>query len=289
MIYCPASNTRVTCSQGATGMNVEIDNLAVVHPNARLAEGCQVGPFCTIGADVVIGRNTRLRSHVVVDGHTTIGADCDIFPFTTIGIQSQDLKFRKGNITHTRMGDRNIIREFVSIHSGTEDGTSTVVGNDCALLAHAHIGHNCTIGDHVTMGHSATLGGHVLIGDYANIGGLSAVHQFCHVGGAAMVGGMSRVIQDVLPFTIAEGFPAHMRVINKIGMERAGYSKEQIAQVRKAFRILFMRELRLEQAVEQVLEEYKGVAEIQLMVDAITASQRGLARPESATFEINVG
>jgi UDP-N-acetylglucosamine acyltransferase len=270
-------------------MNVEIDKLAVVTPGAKLGDGCQVGPFCTIGADVEVGKNTRFRSHVVVDGHTSIGSDCDIFPFTTIGIQSQDLKFRKGNITHTKLGDRNIIREFVSIHSGTEDGTSTVVGDDCALLAHAHIGHNCTIGDHVTMGHSATLGGHVLIGDFANIGGLSAVHQFCHVGRAAMVGGMSRVIQDVLPFTIAEGFPAHMRVINKVGMERAGYTKDQIAQVRKAFRVLFMRELRLEQAVEQVLEEFKSVPEIQLMVDAITASQRGLARPESATFEINVG
>jgi UDP-N-acetylglucosamine acyltransferase len=139
------------------------------------------------------------------------------------------------------------------------------------------------------MSHSATIAGHVQIGDYANIGGLSAVHQFCHVGRAAMVGGMCRVIQDVLPFTIAEGFPAHMRVINKIGMERAGYSKQEIAEVRKAFRILFMRELRLEQAVEQVQLEFEGVPSIQLMIDAIASSQRGLARPESATFEINVG
>jgi UDP-N-acetylglucosamine acyltransferase len=270
-------------------MKIEIDKLAVVHPDATLGEGCHVGPFCTIGAGVVVGENTTFRSHVVVDGQTSIGADCDIFPFTTIGMQSQDLKFRKGNVTHARIGDRNIIREFVSIHSGTEDGTATIVGNDCAVLAHAHIGHNCTVGDHVTMGHSATLGGHVWVGDYANIGGLSAVHQFCHVGRAAMVGGMCRVIQDVLPFTIAEGFPAHMRVINKIGMERAGYGKEEIAQVRKAFRILFMRELRLEQAVEEVLQEFSAVPGIQLMVEAINASQRGLARPESATFEINVG
>lgn len=270
-------------------MSVEIDKLAVVHPDAQIGDGCEIGPFCTIGADAKIGNNTHFRSHVVVDGHTSIGSDCDIFPFTTLGLQSQDMKFKKGNITHTSIGDRNVIREFVSIHSGTEDGTETQVGNDCLLLSQAHIGHNCTVGDHVTISHSATLAGHVTIGDYANIGGLSAVHQFCHVGRAAMVGGMCRVIQDVLPFTIAEGFPAHMRVINKVGMERAGYTKEEIAQVRKAFRILFMRELRLEQAVEQVQSEFGDNPNIQLMIDAISSSQRGLARPESATFEINVG
>lgn len=269
-------------------MSVEIDKLAVVHPDAQIGDGCKIGPFCTIGAHVKVGNNTHFRSHVVVDGCTSIGSDCDIFPFSTLGMQSQDLKFKKGNVTHTTIGDRSIIREFVSIHSATEDGTTTQVGDDCALLAHAHIGHNCTVGNHVIMSHSATLGGHVTIGDYANIGGLSAVHQFCHVGKAAMVGGMCRVIQDVLPFTIAEGFPAHMRIINKIGMERAGYSKEEIAQVRKAFRILFMRELRLEQAVEQVRSEFKDVPGIQLMIDAIASSQKGLARPESATFEINV-
>lgn len=270
-------------------MSVEIDKLSVVHPDAKIGDGCKIGPFCTIGANAIIGDNTQFRSHVVVDGHTTIGADCDVFPFTTLGLQSQDLKFRKGNVTHTSIGARNIIREFVSIHSGTEDGTETQVGNDCALLAHVHIGHNCTVGDNVIMSHSATIAGHVTIGDYANIGGLSAVHQFCHVGRAAMVGGMCRVIQDVLPFTIAEGFPAHMRVINKVGMERAGYTKDEIAQVRKAFRVLFMRELRLEQAVEQVQIEFKDIPSIQLMIDAIASSQRGLARPESATFEINVG
>jgi UDP-N-acetylglucosamine acyltransferase len=270
-------------------MSVEIDKLAVVHPDAQIGDGCKIGPFCTIGAGANIGKNTNFRSHVVVDGQTSIGSDCDVFPFTTLGLQSQDMKFRKGNVTHTSIGDRNIIREFVSIHSGTEDGTETRVGDDCALLAHVHIGHNCTVGDNVIMSHSATIAGHVTIGDYANIGGLSAVHQFCHIGRAALVGGMCRVIQDVLPFTIAEGFPARMRVINKIGMERAGYTKKEIAQVRKAFRILFMRELRLEHAVEQVQLEFQDIPSIQLMIDAIGSSQRGLARPESATFEINVG
>ena len=198
------------------------------------------------------------------------------------------MKYVADTVTHTEIGDRNVIREFVSVHSGTEEGSKTHIGNDCALLAHSHVAHNCTVGDRVVMSHSATLGGHVIIGDYANIGGLSAIHQFCHIGKASMVGGMSRVIQDVLPFTIAEGFPAHMRVINKVGMERAGYSKDEIAEVRKAFRMLFMRELRLETAVSEVKSEFPESGNIDLMIESINSSQRGLARPESATFEINV-
>ncbi len=268
---------------------IEIDKHAVVHKDAEIGDNCVIGPFCTVGPHAKIGANTTLQSHVVVEGHTTIGEDCDIFPFVTLGIQSQDQKYVKGTVTYAEVGDRNIIREFVSIHSGTGERTKTTVGNDCALLAQAHVAHNCQVGNHVIMSHSATLGGHVIIGDYANIGGLSAIHQFCHVGRAAMVGGMCRVIQDVLPFTIAEGFPAHMRVINKVGMERAGYRPEEISQVRRAFRILFMRELRLEDAVNEVRQELPDSPNVKLMIDAITSSQRGLARPESATFEINVG
>lgn len=268
---------------------IKIDELAVVHKDANIGDNCVIGPFCTVGPDVTIGENTTLQSHVVVEGHTTVGKDCNIFPFVTLGIQSQDQKYVKGTITYTEIGDRNIIREFVSIHSGTEEGTKTRVGDDCALLAQSHVAHNCEVGNHVVMSHAATLAGHVTIGDYANIGGLSAIHQFCHVGRAAMIGGMCRVIQDVLPFTIAEGFPAHMRVINKVGMERAGYSAREIAEVRKAFRILFMRELRLEDAVAEVQQELSESPNVKLLIDAIKSSQRGLARPESATFEINVG
>lgn len=267
---------------------IQIDKLAVVHDSAEIGEDCIIGPFCTVAADTKIGANTRLRSHVVVEPHTTIGAECDVFPYVTLGMQSQDLKHIPGTVTYTTIGDRNIIREFVSIHSGTEEGSTTSVGNDCALLAHSHVAHNCSVGNHVIMSHGATLGGHVMIGDHANIGGLSAIHQFCHVGQAAMIAGMGRAIQDVLPFTIAEGFPAHMRVINKVGMERAGYSSDEISEVRKAFRILFMRELRLEEAVSKVRDAFPDSTNIQLMIDAIDSSQRGLARPESATFEINV-
>ena len=267
---------------------IQIDKMAIVHKDAEIGDNCEIGPFCTIAPDTRIGANTRLRSHVVVEPHTSVGADCDIFPFTTLGMQSQDLKYVADTITWTEIGNRNIIREFVSIHSGTAEGSKTTVGDDCALLAHSHVAHNCTVGNQVVVSHGATLAGHVILGDYANIGGLAAIHQFCHVGKAGMVAGMCRAIQDVLPFTIAEGFPAHMRVINKVGMERAGYSAEDISEVRKAFRILFMRELRLEDAVNEVQETFPDSENIALMLDAINTSQRGLARPESATFEINV-
>ena len=265
-----------------------IDKNSVVHPDADIDESCIIGPFCTIAANTRIGPNTRLRSHVVVDSYTTIGADCDIFPHVTLGVQSQDLKYISDTVTYTEIGARNIIREFVSVHSGTEEGSCTSIGNDCALLAQSHVAHNCQVGDHVVMSHGATLGGHVTIGDYANIGGLSAIHQFCHVGRVAMIAGMARATHDVLPFTIAEGLPAHMRVINKVGMERAGYSSDAISEVRRAFRMLFMREMRLEDAVAKVRNSFPDSENIALMLEAVASSQRGLARPESATFEINV-
>ena len=267
---------------------IKIDRLAVVHKDAEIGDGCIIGPFCTVAANTRIGANTHLRSHVVVEPDTTIGDDCDIFPYTTLGMQSQDLKYVPGTLTYTEIGARNIVREFVSVHAGTEAGSLTSIGNDCALLAHSHVAHNCKVGNHVIISHGATLGGHVMIGDYANIGGISAIHQFCHVGRAAMVAGMCKAVQDVLPFTIAEGFPARMRVINKVGMERAGYSSDEISDVRKAFRILFMREMRLEDAVGEVQEKFPESANIALMIDAVNSSQRGLARPDSATFEINV-
>ncbi len=268
---------------------IEVDKLAVVHKDAEIGENCVIGPFCSVGADTQIGANTTLRSHVIVEPHTVIGEDCDVFPFVTLGIQSQDLKYVKGTITYTKIGDRNIIREFVSIHSGTMEGSTTSVGNDCAFLAHSHVAHNCTVGNHVTMSHNAIVAGHVTVGDYANLGGLAAVKQFCHVGRAAMVAGMARLVQDVLPFTIAEGHPAHMRVINRVGMERAGYSSEDMNEVRRAFRILFMRGLRLEDAVNQARSEFPESTNVQLMLDAISVSQEGLARPESDTYEINMG
>lgn len=267
---------------------IKIDKLAVVHESAEIGDNCVIGPFCVIDANVKIGANSTLRSHVAVGPHTTIGEESDVFPFVTLGLQSQDTKYVPNTVTYTELGDRNVIREFVSIHSGTLEGTKTIIGNDCHLLAHAHVGHNCIVGNQVVMSHSATLAGHVVVDDHANIGGLSAIHQFCHIGRASMVAGMARVVQDVLPFTIAEGFPAKMRVINKVGMERANYASAEITAARKVFRILFMREMRLDDAIKHALEEFPDSETVRLMIEALSASQRGIARPESSTLEINV-
>ncbi len=270
-------------------MSVKIHPQAVIDPKAELGTHCEIGPFCTIGPNVKIGDSTKLVSHVVVDGHTTIGADCSIFPFATIGVQSQDQKYVPGTVTYCEIGNNNVFREFVSIHSGTEAESRTVVGNHNAFLAHAHVAHNCTVGDHVVLSHSATVGGHVQVGDYANLGGLCAIHQFCTVGEAAMIAGCSALRQDALPYTIAEGSPARMRVVNRVGMQRAGYSEEQIRQVRVAFRTLFVNDMVFAQAIETVKHELGHFDHIRKMLKAADESKRGLARPDEKTFEINAG
>ena len=259
-------------------MAVEIDKMAVVHPKAQLGEDCYIGPFCTVSENVVIGDRTTLQSHVVLDGNTTIGSDCRIFPFASIGTRSQDLKWMEGNQCYTEVGSFTMIREYVTIHAGTNDGTKTTVGNHCALLALSHVGHNCEVGNHIVLSHSATLGGHVIVDDYANIGGLSAVHQFCHIGRNAMVAGMARVVQDVLPFTIAEGAPASMRIINKIGMERTGFSKDDITVANKCYRIIFMRDLKLDEALAQIEDEFPESSVAKEMVSFARTATRGLAR-----------
>lgn len=252
---------------------------AVVHPKAKIGENVYIGPFCTVSEHATIGDGCYLQSHVVVDGHTTIGANCNIYPFALIGVQSQDLKWREGNITFTEVGHSNIIRESVTIHSGTDHGTRTIVGNNCALLAFAHVGHNSEVGNNVIMSHQATLAGHSIIEDHVNLAGLSAVHQFCRVGKNAMVGGMAKVTQDIMPYTICEGAPAAMRIINKIGMERSGYDKDDIRNATEAFKTIFKRDLTLDAALEQLQQNYLGNKVIDNIVNFCRKSERGLARP----------
>jgi len=262
-------------------MPPDIHPLATVDPAAQIGEDCKVGPYCTLGPHVQLGDGTLLQSHVVVDGRTRIGRGCTVFPFASIGVQSQDLKFRPGSITYTEVGDNTVIREHVTIHSGTEDGSSTLVGSHCALLALSHVGHNCRVGNHVILSHGSTLGGHVVVEDHCNLGGLSAVHQFVRVGRNAMVAGMARVVQDVLPFTIAEGSPGVMRSVNRIGMARAGIADDDIQIVHKAFRIIFKKGLRLDEATERLRAEFPGHELVQRMIDFIALSERGLARAPS--------
>lgn len=253
---------------------------AFVHPNAKVGNNCKIGPFCTISEHAEIGDNCYLQSHVVIDGRTKIGDNCKIYAFASIGSQSQDLKFKEGNITYTEVGSNTIIREYVTIHSGTDDGTITKVGSNCALLALSHVGHNTIVGDHVVLSHNATLAGHVTVSDHANIGGLSAVHQFCNVGKNAMIAGMARVVQDVLPYTICEGAPGSCRIVNKIGMDRAGYSKDEIRNANEAFKILFKRGNTVEQALTLLKDEFSDSPVIDNIVNFCEKSERGLARPK---------
>jgi UDP-N-acetylglucosamine acyltransferase len=258
-------------------MPASIHSTAVVHPNAKIGAGCHVGPYCVIGEHVTLGDNCKLHSHVVIDGHTTLGAANEIFPFASIGLQTQDLKW-KGGITRTQIGDRNTFREYVSIHSATSDGDATVIGSDNHILAYCHIAHDCRLGDHIVMSNVATLAGHVTVEDQAIIGGLAAVHQFCRIGRLAMIGGCSKVVQDIPPFMIGDGNPAETRTINKVGMERNGISEAAQAALKTAYKTLFREKLTVSNALAKIEQELPPLPEVQHLVQFVRASERGIGK-----------
>src|SRR6185436_12299408 len=205
---------------------------AIVHPKARLANDCQIGPYCLIGEHVELGEGCKLHSHVVIDGHTRLGRENEIFPFASIGLKTQDLKW-KGGLTRTEIGDRNTFRESVTVNSATGDGEVTVIGSDNHILAYSHIAHNVTLGNHIIMSNVATLAGHIVVEDHVVIGGLVAIHQFCRIGCYSIIGGCSKVVQDVPPYMLADGNPAETRTINKVGLERNGISEESQAALKQ--------------------------------------------------------
>lgn len=250
---------------------------AVIHSSARIGEGCQIGPYCVIGEHVTLGPGCRLHSHVVIDGHTTLGSENEVFPFTTIGLQTQDLKWR-GGVTRTEIGDRNTFRESVTIHSATGDGEVTTVGSDNHILANCHIAHNVTMGSHIIMSNVATLGGHVVVEDYTVVGGVAAVHQFCRIGRFAMIGGCSKVVQDVPPFMMADGNPASTRTINKVGLERNGFSDAAQSALRQAYKILFREKLTISNALEKIERKFAGLPEVNHLVEFVKASERGIGK-----------
>jgi len=250
---------------------------AIVHPKATIGAGCDVGPYCVVGEHVKLGAKCKLHSHVVIDGHTRLGGSNEIFPFACIGLKTQDLKW-KGGVTRVEIGDDNTFREYVTIHSATGDGEVTRVGSHNHILAYCHIAHNCMLGDHIIMSNVATLAGHVTVEDYAVIGGLAAVHQFCRIGKMAMIGGCSKVVQDVPPFMMADGNPAETRTINKIGMERHGVSESTQSVLRQAYKILFREGLTVRNAVAKVERKLAGHDEIRQLVEFIRSSERGISK-----------
>ena len=250
---------------------------AIVHPEARLGPNCIIGPYCIIGEHVELGEGCQLHAHVVIDGHTKLGKSNEVYPFASLGLKTQDLKW-SGGVTRVEIGDHNTIREGVTVHSATEDGGVTRVGSNNNLLAYTHVAHDCTVGSNVIMSNVATLAGHVTVEDNVIIGGLTAVHQFCRIGRLAMVGGCSRVLQDIPPFMLAEGSPAAPRTINKIGLERNGISEEAQVAMRQAYKILHRAGLTISNALERIEKEIPALPEVQHFISFVRASERGVAR-----------
>ncbi len=259
-------------------MSVDIHPTAVVSARAEVGEGSQIGPYCTVGDEVQLGARVRLVSHVVVDGRTEIGDDTHVFPFASIGLAPQDLKYR-GEPAETRLGRRNRVREFVTIHRGTEGGGMlTSVGDDCLIMAQAHVAHDCHVGSGVIMANAATLAGHVRVEDGANVGAYSGVHQFCRVGREAYVGGYSVVVKDALPFALTVGNHAKCYGLNTVGMKRRGYPSETIEALHHAFRLLLSSKLNTTQALAAIREEVQGPAEVEELLRFIEASERGVVK-----------
>jgi len=258
-----------------------VHSTAIVARGAELGNGVRIGPYCTVGPNVVIEDRAELMSHVVVDGHARIGPDVVLYPFCTVGLAPQDLKYA-GQPTRCEIGARTQVREHCTIHRGTVTGKGiTRVGSDCLLMAVAHVAHDCTLGDHVIIANNAVMGGHVSIADHAVIGGAAAIHQFVRIGRAAMIGGVSGVEADVIPFGSVIGNRARLAGLNVIGLKRRGFDKAQVQLLHGAFRDLFRRDGVFAQRLAAVRSRYGGEALIDEVLAFIDApSHRGLIRAE---------
>jgi UDP-N-acetylglucosamine acyltransferase len=259
-------------------MTTFIHETAIVAKGAQVGDGCHIGAFCKLGSEVALGSGVRLDSHVVVDGRTTIGDNTHVFPFASIGLAPQDLKYA-GEPTATEIGERNHIREFVTIHRGTSGGGGvTRIGDGNLLMAQAHVAHDCQLGNEIIMANAATLAGHVEIADRASVGAYSGVHQFCRIGIEAFVGGYSVVVKDAMPFAIIQGNHAKCYGPNRVGLKRRGYSREVIDKLNHAFHLLLSAKLNTTQAVEKIREEITDCGEVDLLVEFIESSKRGVVK-----------
>jgi UDP-N-acetylglucosamine acyltransferase len=261
-------------------MSDRIHATAIVDRAAKLGKGVVVGPYCSIGAQVELGPGVVLESHVVVAGRTTVGEGTHVFPFASIGHPPQDLKYA-GEASELVIGKRNLIRESVTMNPGTKGGGMiTRVGDDCLFMANCHVGHDCQIGNHVVLVNSVALGGHIVLGDYAIVGGNSAVHQFVRIGKHAIVGGMTGVEHDVIPYGSVIGNRAHLAGLNLVGLKRRGFGREDIHKLRTAYRLLFAPEGTLQERLEDVAPMFAESALVQEVVDFIREpSQRGVCQP----------
>ncbi|MFC0268789.1 acyl-ACP--UDP-N-acetylglucosamine O-acyltransferase [Kushneria aurantia] len=251
---------------------------AIIDPDARLADDVEIGPFAVIGANVEIGPGCVIGPHTVISGPTRIGSHNRIFQFASIGEECQDRKYR-GEPTRLEIGDHNVFREGVTVHRGTvQDHGVTRIGSHGLFMAYAHVAHDCVIGDHVIMANQATLGGHVHIGEHVILGGLSAVHQFCRVGAYAMCGGGSIITKDIAAFVMISGNPAATHGLNAEGMKRRGFEAEVVSELRRAYRLVFRSQRTLNQALEELEQQGERSAWLELFIDSLKTSSRGLTR-----------
>jgi UDP-N-acetylglucosamine acyltransferase len=251
---------------------------AIVNPNTEIHADVTIGPYAIIGENVTIDSGTIVEPHAVIDPFARIGKDCHIFQFASVGAVPQSLKFQ-GEETWTEIGDGCIIREFVTVNRGTKDGGGiTRIGNNCLLMAYAHIAHDCILGNSVVMANNATLAGHVLIGNHATVGGLSAIHQFVRVGNYAFLGGKSVVVKDIPPFVLASGDRASLHGLNQVGLKRHGFSPESLKLLKKTYRLIFRIGLTLNEAIERVRAEVEQTEEVRAFIDFLTSSERGITR-----------
>jgi len=259
-------------------MKKEIHPTAIINPNAEIEEEVVIGAFCIISEGVHIKKGTKLISNVIIEGNTTIGENCSVYPFASIGLPPQDLKY-KGEKTGLTIGNNNIIREYITIHRASVGGDGvTTIGDNNFLMAYVHIAHDCKIGNSVIMSNLATLAGHVVLEDYAYIGGLVAIHQFTRIGTYAMVGGFSGVGQDIPPYTMASGARAKLFGLNTIGLKRHGFSDSMINDLKKAYKILFREKRTLKDAIKKVQEELPYTDEIRHLIEFIQKNKRGICR-----------
>ncbi len=256
---------------------VAIHKTAMVHPESRLGHGVVVGPYSIIEKNVTIGDNCQIGNFCVIQGNTTIGKDCQFFTGAVIGSTPQDKKFDGNGQVYLFIGDANIFREYVTVNPGTpEGGGKTTIGNDNLLMAYSHVAHDCVIGNHCIMANNATLAGHVTLEDMAVVGGLTAVHQFVRLGRLSIVGGCSKVVQDIPPFSMCDGHPAKVYSLNSVGLKRAKIPSEKIKILRKAFKILFHSGLSKTHALEQIEKEIPSCPEIEHLLFFTKTSKRGL-------------
>jgi UDP-N-acetylglucosamine acyltransferase len=255
---------------------MQIHPTAIISKKAKLGDNVTVSPYTVIGDGAVIGSGTKIGNHCVVEGNTTIGKDCEIFTGAVLGSRPQDLKY-KGEKVYLEIGDNNIIREYCTLNPGTEEGGRTIVGSGNLIMAYSHVAHDCRLGNNCVLANGSTLAGHVTIEDQAVVGGLAAIHQFVRVGTFSIIGGCSKVVQDIPPYSTCDGHPAAVFGLNLIGLRRHKVSKDSISLLDDAFRILFSSGLSIKHGLEKVIKEVQLTTEVSYLVEFIKKTERGIA------------